>query len=83
MSSNTLAVNGLSPRVRGKPLAAAATRSSRLVYPRVCGGTRAPRPRCAIARGLSPRVRGNRAAAEVGFRAAEVYPRVCGGTPGC
>ena len=51
---------GLSPRVRGEPLVADASRPTPAVYPRVCGGTMESSWPAAKSWGLSPRVRGNR-----------------------
>ena len=51
---------GLSPRVRGNPLAGVGCKPRLGVYPRVCGGTPAEVSAGLSIQGLSPRVRGNR-----------------------
>ena len=47
------------PACAGEPAACTASNSSRMVYPRVCGGTKFRLRRRLPGRGLSPRVRGN------------------------
>ena len=51
---------GSIPACAGEPGASSASGLRGGVYPRVCGGTTAPRSRLRDALGLSPRVRGNR-----------------------
>ena len=53
---------------------------SRVVYPRVCGGTLRITPELHVDNGLSPRVRGNLEKGAGRDEVAQVYPRVCGGT---
>ena len=50
---------GLSPRVRGNPVAVLPERTGDRVYPRACGGTILLYPASQYITGLSPRVRGN------------------------
>ena len=47
------------PAYAGEPIPIATSAGMRQVYPRVCGGTPARRPRRVAAPGLSPRMRGN------------------------
>ena len=47
------------PACAGEPRASLCPRTTREVYPRVCGGTSCSRPKISGIRGLSPRVRGN------------------------
>ena len=59
-------MGGSIPACAGEPRGKRPIRTSRKVYPRVCGGTRDEEDEMKTKKGLSPRVRGN--------------PRVCGGT---
>ena len=47
------------PACAGEPTSTTRSRTSKQVYPRVCGGTQYVRRQCWRAKGLSPRVRGN------------------------
>ena len=50
---------GLSPRVRGSPVAPEICEAPVQVYPRVCGGAQVARAEQGFCSGLSPRVRGS------------------------
>ena len=54
-----LTFRGSIPACAGEPSACPRPVPRHRVYPRVCGGTSAPRPVSTAGRGLSPRVRGN------------------------
>ena len=53
------AIPGSIPAYAGEPKPAGVVRRRVLVYPRVCGGTKAKAARLRVIQGLSPRMRGN------------------------
>ena len=71
---------GLSPRVRGKPVPCPDCGRKTKVYPRVCGGTAEALEDMERVGGLSPRVRGNRAGEYGCGRPAGSIP-ACAGEP--
>ena len=70
---------GLSPRVRGSPLAMERVVDGTGLSPRVRGSQEPARRPRRPARGLSPRVRGSRHLHRPRVSTRRVYPRVCGG----
>ena len=68
------------PACAGEPRPAIIRPSRRKVYPRVRGGTTAPRSSCRSVKGLSPRARGNLGEG-VGFLAALRSIPACAGEP--
>ena len=57
--SPRVVLEGSIPACAGEPWRRQASRTSRRVYPRVCGGTNCDSADSGIVKGLSPRVRGN------------------------
>ena len=79
MASPTLSQRSI-PACTGEPRRLGHQRRKSQVYPRVYGGTPAPRRKQASCRGLSPRVRGNRASVrKSGCRAGSIP--ACTGEP--
>ena len=68
------------PACAGEPLPLTSLLSGIGVYPRVCGGTATPRPKCLGSDGLSPRVRGNRPHVVAAYRWPGSIP-ACVGEP--
>ncbi len=68
------------PACAGEPQPASHTASTRVVYPRVCGGTESLRRQHGDDRGLSPRVRGNHRYRRRAIRQSRSIP-ACAGEP--
>ena len=72
---------GSIPACAGEPRRHGGNQMQQVVYPRVCGGTRAGQPGKAAAGGLSPRVRGNRCLSCLSCLRGRSIP-ACAGEPG-
>ena len=73
---------GSIPACAGEPRGMRMVRSSKRVYPRVCGGTRTCRDYTDVCQGSIPACAGEPALYHPRIAGRRVYPRVCGGT-GC
>ena len=80
LGSLAVAGKGSIPACAGEPFLEAVHNAYKMVYPRVCGGTRRGQIGGGVGRGLSPRVRGNQPAQALRIRSPGSIP-ACAGEP--